>query len=1256
MKNNTLANKTIAMLLASFMAIISISSAYGQLSNNATPPSFSYGFNHSGIDPEFIYPDKSIGTKETNQFPLEAGFSVEVDLKSSQYGTMVKWPNGNTSWIIRLTSPGAPAVGIILENLNIPNQSEFFVYTPETDRVVKLSGKDVVSGTLTSPIFPGETLIIEYTENSKNPISLNHSLTGSFSISEVVVIYNGHEALFGSKDLGDSDPCQVNVNCSPEGDSWTKQKRGVARILLRVGASWFWCSGTLINTTAQDGTPYFLTADHCGGSASASDRNVWQFYFNYQRPGCPNTGTPPTNLITGCTLKARGPLAGGSDFQLVQLSSTPSNAWNPYYNGWDKSTTAATSGVGIHHPSGDAKKISTYVSTLSSATPNIDGSVMASNSAWRVTWSPTTNGHGVTEGGSSGSPIFNASGLVVGTLSGGSSTCTNPTYPDFYGKLSYHWISNGTAAASQLQPWLDPQGTNPTVLTGWEPSAQPYADFIANPTSAYAGNPITFTDLSGGGTISSWSWNFGEDASPATATTQGPHEVTYSTPGKKTVTLTVNGSYTTTKNDYITILDSPFIPPSNVTGEAAGVNSIKITWDSPQLVYEEGFENYPDFALTFEPWVQHDGDGSTTYGIQNTSFENSGYTGSFIIFNPSKTSPVLGTNWAPKTGDKYAACFSATSPPNNDWLITPLVKIETGFSFKFWAKSVTSQWGLERFKVGVSSGGITPASFTVISEDNYLQAPITWTEYTFDLSDYEGQWIRLAINCVSNDAFSFLVDDVSITDAEGKAVLTQNFENYSQNKTLGKSSPKEMLELAGFRVYRDGEPIGNIDDPGILEYLDEGLTFGTYSYQVSALYSSPEGESALSDAVEVTLEPPGSITFTVTDGTDPIEGAIISIEDSEIVLTTNPQGVATAHLVDGDYSFTVFAVYYQEFSGSFTIAGEAETKDITMTPVAGSLYTITFSVNSDGDPVVNAEIKIAGLAGNLTTDEDGEVNIDLPNGNYSYNVAAENFYPKSGSFTVAGAVKTVDIELTSLPMVNFFVYKGEDTPLEGAVIAIVGVEDALTTNADGLASIILADGNYNYSVSLTGYVSFNGSFTISGSDIDVDIKLNPVTFPVTFTVKNINQSPMQDASITITETSETLVTNSLGQALFSLPSGNYSYSVTKTNYFVAEGNFVVESQPKSVNVTIIGVSAPISTVSGVQVYPNPFNNTLRFSSDKPITSVVITNLIGQKVMTISPSNNDNNEIATSHLPSGIYVITFRMMDGEKINQRIVKNK
>jgi hypothetical protein len=210
---------------------------------------------------------------------------------------------------------------------------------------------------------------------------------------------------------------------------------------------------------------------------------------------------------------------------------------------------------------------------------------------------------------------------------------------------------------------------------------------------------------------------------------------------------------------------------------------------------DEGFEDFDDFTLNFSPWTTVDVDGSATYGFSEIEFPNAYAPMAFIVFNPSQTTPPMTDDDAiqPHTGDKFAACFASVTPPNNDWLITPLTPLGDNSSISFFAKSYTAQYGLERFKVGVSTTDTDPASFTIISGANYLTAPAdAWQEFTFDLSDYDNQNIYVGIQCVSNDAFVFMVDDVVI-DTEGGGVLyiyNDDFESYEVNDYIAESNPE----------------------------------------------------------------------------------------------------------------------------------------------------------------------------------------------------------------------------------------------------------------------------------------------------------------------------------------------------------------------------------------------------------------------------------------------------------------------------------
>ena len=295
-----------------------------------------------------------------------------------------------------------------------------------------------------------------------------------------------------------SDECQVNANCS-EGNAWENQKMSTCRIQIGSGWNVGLCSGALVNNTLNNCTPYVLSADHCfsGGDISVNGLNQSIFYFNYRSVACNNSIPNNTYSITGCTKKANSGgegNVGDPDFFLVELNSDPD--FNPFFSGWNRSNIAATSGVSIHHPSGDIMKISTYTNTLSSASGLGFGNDNTTH--WRVFWSETPNGPGVTEGGSSGSPIFNQNGLLTGVLTGGSSFCTATNQSDIYGKIWHAWDQVGNSNSEQLKPWLDPANSNAITLDGMycNQSSIVTAAFNSSETNVCLNSSVTYSSLS----------------------------------------------------------------------------------------------------------------------------------------------------------------------------------------------------------------------------------------------------------------------------------------------------------------------------------------------------------------------------------------------------------------------------------------------------------------------------------------------------------------------------------------------------------------------------------------------------------------------------------------------------------------------------------------------------------------------------------------------------------------------------------------
>lgn len=447
------------------LSIVLTCNAWAQISEGGTPATFNENTEYTAPVVEITTPDEDFLSqqdqeREKNGDVYRVGIAIEQAMNPSTHGAWHTLTDGTEVWQLEIEASGAQAIGVLYNRLNLPEGSKLFLYNADKTQVLgAYTAFNNTDGKWATQPVGGERIILEYNAPyyvTELPV---------IDMEGIVFNYRGFERLAQSTGFGSSDSCQVNANCS-EGDNWRDQQRSVARMYMRIGMTFAYCTGSLVNNTAQDCTPYILSADHCATGASAGDMDQWIFMFNYEGPGCSN---PPTQVgintetVVGCETIARtnGSVQNGSDFLLVELNNNVPASYNPHFNGWSRQNLASPNGVGIHHPSGDIKKISTYTSNTQSVTL---GSQPLTH--WQVTWSSTANGHGVTEGGSSGSPLYNSDGRVMGVLSAGLSFCSATGDPDWYGKFSYGWLSNGSTDQERLKPWLDPINAGVLNLDG----------------------------------------------------------------------------------------------------------------------------------------------------------------------------------------------------------------------------------------------------------------------------------------------------------------------------------------------------------------------------------------------------------------------------------------------------------------------------------------------------------------------------------------------------------------------------------------------------------------------------------------------------------------------------------------------------------------------------------------------------------------------------------------------------------------------
>ena len=609
--------------------------------------------------------------------PYRIGINIPVSYSINNSGTWLDLPNGDKIWRLGIRIPEAKALTLYFgAPVQIPYGGKLHAYNQRHSQYVG-------AYTANTPTFQamemveGDFITLEYY------MPYGSTTLPVIEINEVAYYYRGVEGrVAGFSDAPEitderlHGSCQVDAMCS-ESTGMTNQRASTVHYSFVDGGT-FVCTASVINNTAVDCKPYILSANHCGNPANNGDITGHIWYFNYQRPTCVpgNTATFPGALsqtMSGGTFRASSTLgihpAGsgsqvdGCDFVLVELNTAIPAGYNAYYAGWSRSTTAATSGKCYHHPAGDEKKISTYSAPLTSATYNGGWA----NAHWDVNWVATTNGHGVTEGGSSGSGIYDQNGRIVGHLSGGSSFCATPTAADLYGKFNQAWTADGTTNSSQLEPWLDPGNTNAMTLDGtFSPCAPvaPTADFVASATNVTPATTVTFTDLSSG-SPTSWAWVVAPAvgwvyAGGTNATSQNP-QITFNTIGFYTITLTatnLQGSDGETKNNYIEVAASvgPCVSTSTQTCSAADeyISNVQFNTINNSSACSN-YTNYPavtttvtkglSYNLTVVPQI------GGTVGSAYTNDEIAAWIdwnddGDFVDVGENVAYVIVGTGWS----------------------------------------------------------------------------------------------------------------------------------------------------------------------------------------------------------------------------------------------------------------------------------------------------------------------------------------------------------------------------------------------------------------------------------------------------------------------------------------------------------------------------------------------------------------------------------------------------------------------------------
>ncbi|HZW08993.1 MAG TPA: GC-type dockerin domain-anchored protein [Phycisphaerales bacterium] len=360
---------------------------------------------------------------------------TDVDISPDTHGVWEQVSESMIAWRMRVRCDNALSLNFGFDAFHMPEGGQLSIYDTDGDRAIRpFTARDnAAHGELWTPPTVGNDVIIELVL----PVKALEEL--DLHLGVINAGYRGFNDVFDPR----SGACNIDVVC-PEGDDWRAEIASVA--VISTGGSRF-CTGFMVNNAAEDQTPYFMTANHCGISGGNAASLV--AFWNYETSEC--EGTPDGSLSdfqSGSFFRAS---KSSSDFTLVELDEAPNPDWLVSFAGWDAGGADASDAIAIHHPDVDEKRIS-FEFESTTTTSYLGESVPGDGTHVRVIdWDL-----GTTEPGSSGSPLFDQNHRVIGQLHGGFAACGNDL-SDWYGKFSVSW--NGSSSSNRLRDWLDPTGS-----------------------------------------------------------------------------------------------------------------------------------------------------------------------------------------------------------------------------------------------------------------------------------------------------------------------------------------------------------------------------------------------------------------------------------------------------------------------------------------------------------------------------------------------------------------------------------------------------------------------------------------------------------------------------------------------------------------------------------------------------------------------------------------------------------------------------
>lgn len=748
--------------------------------------------------------------------------NLEVDITPATHGQWETTPSGSV-WRLRIKSSRAYSLNFGFTQYHMPSGGQMVMYSPDY-RFVKgpfTPADNEEHEQLWTPLVEGDELVIEV----RVPTEAVEEL--ELKLSYVNHAFQDFGALI-------SGSCNLDVICGAA-DGWgiVDPHRDIIQsvAVISTGGGTF-CTGFLVNNVEDDCTPFFMTANHCGINSGNAPSLVT--YWNYQNSTCrqPNSSASGgagdgqlNDFNTGAIFRAS---RSASDFVLVELDDPVSSTANAYFAGWDARGVAISNAIAVHHPRTDEKRISfendaTQFTTYGSSTPTSNYTHVRV-----IDWDV-----GTTEGGSSGSPLFDQDERVVGQLHGGGAACGN-NLSDWYGSFAVSWDAGGNSS-SRLRDWLDPNNTGTEVINGrWANdcsftiTATPVEQTICQPGTAFYDISAS-TGFSGSASLSlsglpagSFDFNPG-NVSPGGTSTLSVESGSLN-PGTYDFTVTgTNGGNSTDVDLTLVVLAGSSFPP-DLLNPADNSNDI-----------------FPNPVLSWDG----DDSGATTYEVQIATDEN--------FTNIVETGTTTAISYQPTNASEGATRYY--------WRVRAMSDCgSSNFSdeFSFVTQNISCVTYTSDFATTISeTGSPTIENDIFFEEDLTIVSVVIGMEVThtyvgdldarifaapggtYDLFDRPG---------FPNEDFGCSEDNLELTFSDSSPNNATDLENTCNPSDTGPNNPGAPFAIQG--SYR---PINNFNS-----LLGES-SLGSWTLEINDNASSDGGileEWSVTVCYEVPSEPP----------------------------------------------------------------------------------------------------------------------------------------------------------------------------------------------------------------------------------------------------------------------------------------------------------------------------------------------------------------------------------------------------------------